>query len=410
MLKLDHPVLVVEDVDSVRKLLCTILEKNGVTTVECGNGLQALALWQKHKFSVVFMDFELPGLHGLDIISQIKNASPDTYVVALTGSYDPENFKRAIALGVDSWIAKPFSAEIIKTVIRKAVLTCAARRSERLMRSAFEYSASAQIILNASGLIEDVNQCFLDMVEVDRNDVIGRDPNIFIKKASSPIPSYSDTKEATIVSASGNIIHALVSTGPTDEDSKCKPVSIVDISMLKQRENEIHKMATTDPLTGLPNRTVMEDRIHQAATKADRNGTRLAVMFLDLDKFKNINDTYGHEAGDQLLIEFGTRIRKTLRTSDTLSRFGGDEFLVLLPEVSNANGAMYTASKIIEALKKPFLINGVEIVVSSSIGVAVYPDIVEDSHELIRMADEAMYKSKHSGRGCATLIHLNQLT
>lgn len=404
MYTLEKPVLIVEDVRSIRKLLTKFMEQLGIETMECADGVEALQLWKKYRHDIVFMDFEIPGLHGLDVIAQIKHIDPNVYIIAATATYEPESFKRSIALGVDNWLAKPISQSSIRPIIVKAIQVCKLRQNEQLMRSAFESSASAQIILNSIGNIEYANQTFLNMVELDRDSVLNKDPNIFIKKASSPVPTNIDTKEAVIVSASGQHINALVSTGPEDEDSRCKPISIVDITMLKRREIEIRRLATTDSLTGLPNRTVMEDRIQQAAIKSDRDSKSMSVMFIDLDKFKSINDTYGHDVGDNLLIEFGKRIRKVLRNSDTLSRFGGDEFVILLPEVSSIEGAMLVAQKIIKALTEPFKIAGHDMNISSSIGVAVYPDLVKDAHELVRTSDEAMYKSKHNGRGCATLI------
>jgi diguanylate cyclase (GGDEF)-like protein/PAS domain S-box-containing protein len=171
-----------------------------------------------------------------------------------------------------------------------------------------------------------------------------------------------------------------------------------DVTERKRLERELHEIATHDFLTGLPNRVLLSDRLNVALEDARRNKNRLAVMALDLDRFKVVNDTYGHIVGDKVLMAAGHRLVELVRKSDTVARVGGDEFLVLLPKISGTEDTVKVAKKILEAYRKPFIINGYKIRVTTSVGFAVYPDDGEDSDALIRNGDIAMYWVKEQGR------------
>jgi diguanylate cyclase (GGDEF)-like protein len=159
-----------------------------------------------------------------------------------------------------------------------------------------------------------------------------------------------------------------------------------------------------DALTGLPNRILLEDRLQHALASARRKGTLLALCAIDLDHFKSINDNLGHQAGDSLLQQFSHRIQSLLRQTDTLARIGGDEFLLLLPDLATPDGAAKVARTILDALADPFTIEGNELVVTGSIGIAVAPRDGTDIPALHRSADAAMYVAKRRGRnGFATL-------
>lgn len=172
-----------------------------------------------------------------------------------------------------------------------------------------------------------------------------------------------------------------------------------DVTEHRVEADRIRRLAHFDLLTGLPNRTLFADRARQALAKARRDGTELAVMFVDLDQFKQINDTLGHAVGDLLLQQAATRMRDCLRASDTVARIGGDEFVVLLPTtVEAAVNAMVVAQKMRHALSQPFELAGHSLRVSSSIGVAIHPGHGGDERELLRNADIAMYRAKSGGR------------
>ncbi len=171
-----------------------------------------------------------------------------------------------------------------------------------------------------------------------------------------------------------------------------------DISERKQSEERIRHLAHHDALTGLPNRILLEDRIKQAILKSRRSELPTAVIFIDLDRFKNINDTLGHEVGDNLLMQAAERGLASLRETDTLCRLGGDEFVVVLPELEHVQDAMHVARKLLAEFSRPYLLAGHALTVTASAGVAVCPDDAQSVSDLLRLADAAMYRAKEEGR------------
>jgi diguanylate cyclase (GGDEF)-like protein/PAS domain S-box-containing protein len=181
-----------------------------------------------------------------------------------------------------------------------------------------------------------------------------------------------------------------------------------DITENVRRQERYHHLAHHDTLTGLPNRRLMMDRLDQATALAKRNLRRVAVMLLDLDNFKIINDTDGHSAGDRVLVAVAERLRSAIREADTLSRLGGDEFVVLLPAIENVGDAEQVASKITSTLTQPLDIGGRSYVLGVSVGIAIYPDHTAMPDKLLSLADAAMYQAKQAGGNQYKLAQLNE--
>ena len=171
-----------------------------------------------------------------------------------------------------------------------------------------------------------------------------------------------------------------------------------EIAKLKQTEETIKQLAFHDSLTGLPNRRLFNDRLNVAIAYAQRNQHKLAMLLLDLDQFKDVNDTLGHSVGDELLKAVGERLMNLLRKSDTVARMGGDEFMLILPEMARCEDAAKVATKILESFQEPFSFDGYELRITTSIGIAIYPHDGEDSDTLVKNADIAMYRAKEQGR------------
>ncbi|HKO89047.1 MAG TPA: 7TM diverse intracellular signaling domain-containing protein [Burkholderiales bacterium] len=172
---------------------------------------------------------------------------------------------------------------------------------------------------------------------------------------------------------------------------------------LLESEQQLQHMVYHDPLTGLANRVLLYDRISHALAQSNRHGSLLAVLMLDLDGFKLVNDRYGHDVGDQLLAAVANRLRATLREADTVARFGGDEFVIALETVHHLQDAVVVTTKLLTELERPFMLGDRELNLSASIGVAMYPDHGADANTLIKQADEAMYRAKQAGRNAYRL-------
>lgn len=173
-----------------------------------------------------------------------------------------------------------------------------------------------------------------------------------------------------------------------------------DITALKQEQERMARLAFYDPLTGLANRRLFKDRLDVVLKQAQRQQQSLALLYMDLDRFKAVNDEYGHEVGDELLKEVAQRLEKTLRESDVIARIGGDEFNIILTDIADAEAAEQVADKVLQAVIEPFVSGNIELQISTSIGLTLYPDDAVDGKQLIKNADVAMYRSKAQGRNC----------
>lgn len=194
-------------------------------------------------------------------------------------------------------------------------------------------------------------------------------------------------------------LHESVKVIADDQGLPAQLIGIMlDITARKKSEAQLHYLANHDALTGLANRTLLQERIGHALQLASRHGTGVAVMFIDLDRFKIVNDTLGHHAGDQLLQQAAERLKNCLRDADTIARQGGDEFVVLIEQLSEAQDLDGMGRKILHCLSQPFILLGQEFHVSASIGISVYPQDGSDANTLLRNADVAMYRAKEQGR------------
>jgi len=173
---------------------------------------------------------------------------------------------------------------------------------------------------------------------------------------------------------------------------------VIDITERKQAEEMIRQLAYHDSLTGLPNRTLLHDRFTMALAQVQRHGKKMALMSLDLDNFKAINDTFGHSVGDRLLKKAAKRLIDIPRRSDTVARLGGDEFIFLTPEISGREDALKICQKVLNAFQKPFIIDRRKLYITASIGIAIYPWDGLDEETLMRNADVALYKAKSQGK------------
>ncbi|MBI4986349.1 MAG: EAL domain-containing protein, partial [Rhodocyclales bacterium] len=276
---------------------------------------------------------------------------------------------------------------------------------EARQRSVLENAAEGIVTVSPDGRIESVNKAAEILFDYSADDLTGKRFDVLLDGPEAAT-FYSAAGEPALCACaefrgrrrSGQAVQIMISVSEAIAvGSRCFTILLQDISERLAYETRLTHMATHDPLTGLPNRALYKDRLSQVLAHAERHAQIVALLFLDLDRFKQINDTLGHQVGDELLLAASARIRQCLREEDTLARLGGDEFTVILPRLNQVDGAAIVAENIIRALERPFKLAATELYISSSIGIACYPfDGVEAGH-LSRNADMAMYAAKNSG-------------
>ncbi len=176
--------------------------------------------------------------------------------------------------------------------------------------------------------------------------------------------------------------------------------SLEDITSIKEQEEKLIQQATFDTLTGLPNRFLAQNRLNQTLSAIQRTNNKGALLFIDLDNFKEVNDTLGHHAGDELLKSVAKHMTKVVRNEDTVARLGGDEFLIIIGEIKSRSDVEYVAEKIISLISREFVIDNTSVFVSASIGISIFPDHGTRSESLMKKADSAMYMAKKQGKNC----------
>jgi len=285
--------------------------------------------------------------------------------------------------------------------------------TERRFRDLFEHVQMVTVMLDTEGYVSFCNPYFLKLAKRRSEEVIGHNwfdlclpqeigpamKERYVKEIQTgnvtlhyENPIRSGLNDQRVISWTNTIIR--------DKQGRISGTMSIgeDITERRATEERIRYLAYYDTLTGLPNRALFSDRTAQAIAAARRHGTKLALLMLDLDRFKDVNDELGHRAGDQMLIGVSERLRQCLRATDTVARFGGDEFVILLPEVQGEEGVRATAAKILESLQSPLLVEGRCLTITASIGAAIYPGHGIDEDSLLKHADKAMYSVKEKGR------------
>ena len=287
----------------------------------------------------------------------------------------------------------------------------AATRQLQLTASVFSNTGEGIMITDRVGLIVEVNDAFTRITGYSREDVIGNDPGRFHSSRQGPEvfqalrrsllrlgewkgELWSRRKDGEAYLAWLTVSKVKGSSGKV----RNYVALFSDVTVLKLQQEELEHGAHFDALTDLPNRLLLSDRLHQAMTLCQRHHQSLAVLYLDLDGFKAINDQFGHETGDALLIAVSQRMQATLRDVDTLARMGGDEFVAVLTNVESIQDCIQMVTRVLQACSEPVHIDGCDLRVTASIGVTVYPQDNAEADQLMRHADQAMYEAKQSGK------------
>lgn len=431
-------ILIVDDNPANLGVVVDHLEEHGLHVLVAQGGEEALKRAEFVNPDLILLDVMMPGIDGFETCRRLKanKATRAIPVIFMTALADIHDKVAAFAAGGVDYVSKPFQVEELLARVRthldlrgaqqkldaqnqllQAEITaregaeaslCA---SELRFRRLFETASDGIILVDhESGRITDVNPAMSAMINQPSSHLLGqtfwdREPfsnNLAHKAVIDELQHQKhlrfddwilDTGEGTSVNVevSGRVYQV--------DGQKVLQCNLRDITARKEAEARIRYMALHDALTGLPNRLLFEDRLGNAIVQARRHQTQVAVLMLDLDRFKNINDSLGHHIGDQLLEKFAMRLRTCLRESDTAARLGGDEFAVSLPDLASGEDAVTVAQKILGVLQTPFQIEQHELDIGASIGIARYPDDGIDHETLLRAADTAMYDAKAHGRG-----------
>ncbi|MCE5181623.1 MAG: EAL domain-containing protein [Betaproteobacteria bacterium] len=411
-------VLYVEDDEGIRDQLSRFLKRRVGTLYIATNGQEGLESWRLNQPDVVVTDIMMPVMDGLKMAEAIKQENPTVPIIVTTAFNETEFFLKAIDLGIEKYVIKPVKTEQLLVAIQKSAWGARAELEMQLASKVFESSSDAIVITDQKNIIIAVNSAFCQITGFAENEAIGQTPSI-LKSGRHDQAFYQEMWRSIEKDGnwSGEVwnrrkngeIYAewlTLNTVRNYQNEITHYVAIfADITERKQAEEHVHHLAHYDVLTDLPNRTLLQDRLSQALIKAHRHASKAAVMFIDLDRFKVINDTLGHGIGDLLLQEVADRLSNCIREGDTVSRLGGDEFVILLPELGTPDDAYTVAQKLLNSVSQPFMLKGHELHISASVGVSFYPDDGESVETLMKNADIAMYRAKEIGRNNCQFYH-----
>jgi diguanylate cyclase (GGDEF)-like protein/PAS domain S-box-containing protein len=436
--------LLVDDEPRLLDSLYQLLQNRGYHLVTASSGGEAIGHLSKMHFDLVLLDLRLPDIGGHEIMDFINAKGIDADVIVMSGEVGIDAAIGALKRGAYDYLRKPYSREeLLKTVanalgqrnlkLENQRIAKQLENSEKLYRYLVDSSPDIIYTLNHEGRFTFLNDRASQLLGYTREELIGKHYSLVVHEEDQERARYvfnerrSDDRasrnvELRLKSRAGNgqertfnntiMTIALNSIGMHVPDQDVKKHEFFgtygvarDITDRKRAEELISYQAYHDILTDLPNRILFKDRLGLALIQAKRKGTELAVMFIDLDRFKLVNDTLGHVKGDELLQQAALRLKECLRRGDTLARQGGDEFTIVLPELRDRRDASMVADKFLECLHQPFDLDGHPVHISASIGIAIYPGDGETIDELLRHADIAMYQVKAQGKNGHSFYH-----
>ena len=429
-------ILIVDDEPRMRLSLKLLLDEPGRELLECATGVDAIATLKARKIDLVLLDINLPDVSGLEVMEWISQNKISTSVIFVSGDTSFNSAILALRNGAVEFIRKPSELGDVQLKVKNvlyrhhlehsnALMTARLGQSERLHRFLVENSPDLIYTLGHSGLFVFVNKRFELLLGYSREELIGKPYSTIVHDDDIEKSLYAFTERRRDDRATFNleirlkcknerdqgfifqhIVAIMSATGVYDNTGASSSAPDFmgtygvarDITERKIAEETIAFQAFHDQLTHLPNQRLFSDRLEMAVTHSKRYDKLVGIMFIDLDRFKRVNDNYGHSKGDELLKSVAQRLRNCMRAVDTLARKGGDEFTVLLPDLLHVESAAVIAEKILSEFKKPFAVADQELYITASIGIAVSPCDGECVDTLLKHADIAMYKVKANGK------------
>lgn len=419
MQRIEPQLLVALHDPSERAKATYLMRQAGFTVLETEGGRQALSIFEDNRPDIVLLDTMMPDMDSYEVCICLRamKGGERAGIFLFLDLDGPQAINRAFDAGATDLVAKPVDLENLALRMRSIVPSAASKelaQENKDKRFVFNHSMPDLLLaLDSTGTILDmkvpkgfdmssfpVGVIGRNISEVHNGAIVHDALNLTFETGEVQIFEHQFQSDKSKYSYECRIV----------KDGENQALAIIrDITDKKHLETKLLKLAYSDTLTGLLNRNSFKLVLNKALEQAKRHNRLLAVMFLDLDRFKRINDSLGHNVGDLLLRCVGERISEILRKSDstarfgavrsnTISRLGGDEFIILLSEIRDAQDATNVAHRVMDTLVNPFVLGGHEIFVTTSIGVAIYPDNGQDGETLLKNADTAMYKAKETGR------------
>ncbi|MDD2829691.1 MAG: diguanylate cyclase [Sulfuricurvum sp.] len=387
------------------------------------NAEEGLELFEKHSPHILITDLQLPKMSGLEMIAHIRHAHPSFPIIVNSAFSDTHLLLRSIALHVDNYILKPTDPyqllHVLEKIARIITLEKKLNTTREIMQTMIDGIPDPILYIEPDYTIAMMNQAAKE--QADDSVLVNKCFNLAQKNlpacsedgSSCPMNSVKKIKQPVTMrhlrkDKEGNKRYVEVHMRPI-LDTEGEITAYVEIThditqyltvqdRLVAETEKLSHISMHDPLTHLPNRRLFMDRIEQTIQHKSRTKEIFGVFFIDLDHFKEINDSIGHSSGDLLLIEAAKRMQKVIRKGDTLSRFGGDEFLLIIENGMTVSHFSKIAEKIQKLFQEPFLINEHQVVSSCSIGISLFPQDGKNAELLLSNADKAMYASKNGGR------------
>lgn len=413
-----HRILIVDDDPDIRGALTDTIDIfDEYINRSAANAKEALLILDDFKPDLVLLDINLGSSNGLDLLPVIKQTSPDTIVIIMTAYRDNQYTIKALKNGADDYLLKPLDIELLLPQLESFLVKRQSDiKNQKLINNLqlmLEQTNKLLFLLDHNGNLLETTNTALQLIGCQNHDVIGLHFQDTPWWAASPAASES-IKNAVNMAKGGQQTQMELCTTINDKDMyidvTIKPVTdsdyatkfiIVDshdITVRKEMEESLRVMAQHDPLTGLANRGLFDEHLKISIAQATRRQGRFAILFIDLDNFKLLNDSFGHDAGDEFLISASTAMDRVLRNSDILARFGGDEFAVILTDIPSDFDPKITARRILDSIRTLPLPASANFTVTASIGIAIYPEHSIDHGQLLKMADIAMYQAKQAGK------------
>lgn len=405
-----HLILVVDDSRLMRFTFRQFLENEDYEVAEAQDGKHALVAVNELKPDIILMDYVMPELDGVQACGELqKKPSCKNIPVIMITSLDKEDaVDAAFEAGAVDYISKPINWAVLRQRIKRLLKARDTEKfldqSEAFAQSIIQYAAIGIVTMDDMGTIKYLNPAVEKMFGHDSNSLLTK--NITMLMPEFPITSRSQYLNNEVVNSElfakhkeGHLVplDCTVSNFFTQDNLFCT-IMMRDITERKRYEEIIKYQAFYDSLTNLPNRLLLKERAIQEFSHADRNKHKVALLYIDLDRFKLINDTMGHECGDNVLREIAKRLQGCLRGTDTVARLGGDEFVIILTELMTEEYVGKISNQILDAIKMPIVIKGHEIFMTGSVGISIYPNDGAEYDLLLSNADIAMYQAKEKGK------------